>query len=141
MSKEWHIDGFRFPGVPVPAPRMTRHSTWAHPEYHAYKAALANALLAQYPHLVIPDRPPRTPAKGYKPWALAYGTQRYEVSLLVCLSKDVGDLDNYAKTVLDAVAGVAKMMTNDKKVFRMELEKQMVAPGNECIYLGMRIVQ
>jgi len=95
-----------FTGAPVPAmrPRFTRAgNTYNDPTYQHYKAALASQFRRANPFLTadIPER--NTKQRGK--WLASH---RYELSVQVYTATRRGDLDNYVKTVQDAMqdAGV-----------------------------------
>jgi len=109
--------GFVFSGRPVPYVRMTKASMWTTTaqNYLGYQHALANALKATFPKLILPGAPPTsTPALRNK---YNKDQKRYVYALYVnvYVNKSHGDWDNYYKTVADVLQN-AGIIWNDKMI-------------------------
>lgn len=104
---------FTFEGEPVAAmrPRLTSFGVYTPKEYAAYKKRLSDALKQEY---------------GYFAWGMPDGlnnyqkgkwikANRYHLLLKVYRSKNLGDIDNYTKSVMDSMQD-AKVLFNDAQV-------------------------
>lgn len=104
---------FTFEGEPVPYQRYN-HAARFRPDvkrYYGYKKELAHALKQEY---------------GYFSWGMPDGlndyqkgkwikANRYHLLLKVYRSKNMGDIDNYTKSVMDSMQD-AKVLFNDAQV-------------------------
>ena len=110
---------FIFPGHPVPYTRMTQGSRWtqAAQNYLGYRNALADALRAEFPNLVIPPAPPTSDVKARKAYNEQQKRIHYELGVDVFLARDAGDWSNFYKAVEDALQ-CAGLVWNDKQITR-----------------------
>jgi len=112
--EERNIIEFTYNNEPVPFERMNKLNMWAGrvQRYLKYKGDLTVALMSHYGRNEKHDK-----------------KTRYSLSLQVYRVRDAGDLDNYAKGVIDAIAK-AGLVWNDKAIikyvepFEMLLDKQ-----------------
>jgi hypothetical protein len=125
------IKSFIFRQRPVPAVRTTRKMLWTKPaqNYAGYKQALADALAEAYPEHLIPPCPKATTKKAdpvgwqaRKDWKAKYKGLRFWLTCEFSDAPLVGDIDNLAKTVMDALQ-LAGIVPNDNTIARLDCVK------------------
>ena len=119
-----------FYGEPVPASRprwdSVRRITYTNTKYRNWKKNAANLVSKSWNHLPISEavavsieitlkRPKNKPAKGTVHGRYWHGSQDYP-----CPTR--GDLDNYAKSILDALVQ-GGLLTDDRIVVELTLTK------------------
>ena len=109
---------FVFEGPPVPYERMNYSNRWAERvvNYLAYKKAMAEAIAAKYPELVLDVPPTSLPAARRKFNKTQKGV-RYQLCAHVYRVADRGDLGNFMKGIEDALED-SGVIWNDKQVTR-----------------------
>lgn len=134
---------YTFPHEPMPAVRVTGKALWLPraQAYGAYKAELARCLKEAYPELIVPPRPPqvtkRVDAVGWqarKDWNKAHAHKRYRLACFFSKPPKTSDLDNLAKSVMDALQ-LAGIVPNDNMVDVLELAKGHAFEPSTCIIL------
>ena len=122
---------YTFPHVPMPAVRVTGKALWLPraQAYGAYKAELARCLAKAYPELIVPPRPPqvakRVDAVGWqarKDWDKAHADKRYRLACFFSQPPKTSDLDNLAKSVMDALQ-LAGLVPNDCMIDLLHVAK------------------
>lgn len=115
---------YTFRQVPMPAVRVTGKALWLPKAqaYGAYKAELARCLAEAYPDLIVPPRPPqvakRVDAVGFqarKDWDRAHAHKRYRLGCYFSQPPKTSDLDNLAKSVMDALQ-LSGIVPNDNMI-------------------------
>ncbi len=105
-----HLIAFTVPGRPVPAVRMTQRGKWVKENakrYLAYKDSVGWSAKAVH-------------------WGLIRGLVRVEIHLYLTNDKPIGDVDNYAKAILDGLNGV--VWVDDTQVAQLHVYRHMAAP-------------
>ena len=106
---------YTFYNDPMPAPRPKAYSrgnragVYNPSQYMEYKAMLASELRRKFSHKF------NVPAKGTKERTKYIKNNRYALSVEFYRTKNVGDVDNYLKTVKDALED-AGILANDSQV-------------------------
>lgn len=106
---------FKFDGEPVPAmrARVTQNGTYTPAKYRQYKRRLAQALASNFPHLVQ--------ALSKNERAKVLKKVSYSLDIIVCRSRATGDIDNFLKTVMDALQD-SGIILNDKQITKSSQE-------------------
>ncbi len=106
-----------FYGEPVPAqrPRFSRKTGRAYtpPAYSNYKSQLAGEIHYQFRKFISP--PPPTGSKERRDY---FKANRYKLSVKAYRSRDTGDIDNFIKTVMDALKD-SGLILNDSQIRRL----------------------
>jgi Holliday junction resolvase RusA-like endonuclease len=91
---------FTFYGEPVPfqRPRFNGRFAFNDTRYSAYKKDLATAVQKECRGQITPAPEPNTKARS-----LFLNTNRYKLRVRAYRSRNTGDVDNFVKTVLDAL--------------------------------------
>lgn len=108
---------FTFHGSPVPYTRMTQKGIWR-PDaqnYLGYRNALADAIKAKFPELIIPPAPPTSLPALRKKYNAEQNQYTYALGMDVILQRDTGDWSNYYKAVEDALQ-CARLIWDDRKM-------------------------
>jgi len=111
-------------GMPSPRPRVTRHGTYMPQEYLEYKKYLQTYFSVFKPFSIVPLRLEllfvfKTPKSSRN----KYPMQR-------------GDVDNYAKSVMDAMEGI--LFENDTQI--TELESRKMYGDDDLIFITLKEV-
>ena len=116
---------FTFHGSPVPAQRVqvgNRHG-YNPAKYRKYKKALADALAKAFPEFVDKG-PPTSNKKERRKWLKVNKDVQYRLDYWVFIKKDLGDWDNYGKSISDAIQN-AGLVPDDKKIKKGSWEVQL----------------
>lgn len=112
---------FTYAAPPVPAsrPRVTRRGTYNAPAYETYKQGLTKALFDQFGYFCWDF-----PAPGSKERSKWLKANRYKMVLRVYQANARGDIDNFAKSVMDAMTK-AGVIADDSQVDELDAKKQV----------------
>jgi Holliday junction resolvase RusA-like endonuclease len=108
-------------GNPIPAsrPRFTKSGrAYTAEPYKSYKANLAKKLEMLMGEL------PEIPDAGTKERTAYLKAHRYQLSLKIYREKAIGDVDNYAKSVMDALQD-AGVIANDSQIDTAHIVKRV----------------
>src|SRR5687768_6506359 len=122
MKYKLAVLDFEFPRPPVPAsrPRVTRTGhAFTDPKYAAYKKALTAALYDRFGYFCWDFPPP-----GSKERSKWLKNNRYKLVLNVYQDTNRGDIDNFAKTAMDALTQ-AGVIADDVQIDQVEASKQV----------------
>ena len=116
LNKEDLVASFDYTGKLVPAVRVNFTGKWTPSarRYHAYREDLTRAIIKQNKDL-IPVIPPTAQKTQYNKWLKEVRAIRYYVSIHITLVKDVGDVDNYMKGIMDSLQKT-RLIHNDKQI-------------------------